>query len=239
MAQDFYVYTHARKDDGATFYVGKGRGDRAWRESRRSVYWQRVVAKHGRTVRVVASGLPEELALLAEVELIEKLTRLGANLVNMTVGGDGARLTEEAEKRRQAAIRAAHLRPEVRAKQREISQRIAASPVTLSRRSAAIRAAYQRPEVRATIAANARSPKALAAHKVAMQKPEVRAKLSAAQSRPVECIETGQVFPMVLAATRWLQSQGHERAQGGHICQACAGKRKTAYGLTWRYAPKT
>jgi len=53
-------------------------------------YWHNVVAKAGGFVPVVvASGLDEELALLAEVELIAKHKAQGGVLVNLTDGGEG------------------------------------------------------------------------------------------------------------------------------------------------------
>ncbi|MGV0128849.1 NUMOD3 domain-containing DNA-binding protein [Burkholderia gladioli] len=88
----FYVYEHVRPDTGGIFYVGKGKGDRCFVSSRhhRNSHWQRVVAKTGGfSVRKVAESLPEELAFLVEVERIDQLRRLRADLCNMTDGGDG------------------------------------------------------------------------------------------------------------------------------------------------------
>lgn len=101
----FYVYEHIRHDTGAVFYVGKGKGERAWDEQKRNPYWRRVVSRHGYDARIVVAGLDEELALLAEVELIDKQTRLGARLTNLTAGGEGGcTTTGDAEARRVALI---------------------------------------------------------------------------------------------------------------------------------------
>lgn len=238
MLQDFYVYTHTRNDTGATFYAGKGRKERAHRTSQRSPHWSRIAAKHGRTVHIVAEGLDDELALLCEVEQIDKCKRLGINLVNMTEGGDGAKLTPEAEARRIEAIRQASRRPDVIAQRTANSHAIAANPELLARRNASIKAALQNPEVKAALAAAVRSPAALANHRAAMARPEVRAKMAAAAAVPVLCVETGRIFSAVIEAAVWLRSEGRSHAQGGHISQACKGIRKTAYGYTWRHAPK-
>lgn len=86
----YYVYEHTRKTDGSVFYVGKGIGDRAWHTYKRSEYWKRIVAKHGRDVRIVACFDKEELALEYEKLLIARYTFKGVHLCNLTLGGDGA-----------------------------------------------------------------------------------------------------------------------------------------------------
>jgi hypothetical protein len=43
----FYVYVHHRKDTGAPFYVGKGKGYRARVEQHRNPFWRAVAAKAG------------------------------------------------------------------------------------------------------------------------------------------------------------------------------------------------
>ena len=87
----FYVYEHIRLDTRAVFYVGKGKGRRCFETRRRNPHWQRIVAKAGGfDVRVVVNQLDEELAFLAEQELISKLKRQGFELANLTDGGEGA-----------------------------------------------------------------------------------------------------------------------------------------------------
>lgn len=50
----FCNYIHTRNDTGAVFYVGKGKERRAHTHYGRSQHWKRIVAKHGRTVHIVA-----------------------------------------------------------------------------------------------------------------------------------------------------------------------------------------
>jgi hypothetical protein len=85
----FYVYEHRRNDTGAVFYIGKGVGSRLRSKQGRTDYWCRVVAKAGYQAVKVVDGLDEELALLAEMELIDKHRRAGVRLVNLTDGGEG------------------------------------------------------------------------------------------------------------------------------------------------------
>ena len=87
---EFYVYVHRRADTGVPFYVGKGKGDRCTRATSRNRHWHNVVAKAGAfEVEVVVDRLDEELAFLAEIELIDKLCQCGVKLVNATSGGEG------------------------------------------------------------------------------------------------------------------------------------------------------
>ena len=86
-----YLYEHCRKDTGAVFYVGKGKGSRANRTSGRNNYWRNVVAKAGGfSTRFIVKNIDEELAFLAEVERIDQYHRIGVRLCNITTGGEGA-----------------------------------------------------------------------------------------------------------------------------------------------------
>lgn len=92
MANDYYVYEHIRNDTGAVFYVGKGRGRRAYIANgyHRSQWWLRVVEKAGGfTVRFLAQGISELSALQMEIDAIAQYREQGVELVNMTNGGDG------------------------------------------------------------------------------------------------------------------------------------------------------
>lgn len=87
---EFYVYVHRRPDTGAAFYVGKGKGRRAWVKQHRNPYWRAVVAKAGGyLVETKVERIDEEAAHLAEMELIDVLRRRGLKLTNLTDGGEG------------------------------------------------------------------------------------------------------------------------------------------------------
>lgn len=107
--QQHYVYLHRRSDTGQVFYVGKGKGDRAFRATSRNRHWRNIVAKAGDPlVEFALRDADEELALLCEVELIDRFRRLGLRLCNMTDGGEGVsglkrkQSAEEIERRRAA-----------------------------------------------------------------------------------------------------------------------------------------
>jgi hypothetical protein len=88
---DFYVYFHLMEDTDEIFYVGKGRGKRAFSKHGRNPYWVNVVNKHGLKVVIVNEGLTNDVALELEKYLIKDFGRIsnGGVLVNMTDGGDG------------------------------------------------------------------------------------------------------------------------------------------------------
>lgn len=87
MKNAFYVYFHRRDSDGSIFYVGKGTGNRAWREHGRSEYWMRVRKKHGLKVDIHKEGMTEKDAHKEEMKMIKEIGR--KRLCNHTNGGEG------------------------------------------------------------------------------------------------------------------------------------------------------
>ena len=85
----FYVYEHIRPDTNKVFYVGKGSGTRLNSLKDRNKHWQNVVNKVGFKAIKVVEHDSEELILLAEIERIDQLRKLGFKLVNVTDGGQG------------------------------------------------------------------------------------------------------------------------------------------------------
>jgi hypothetical protein len=90
----FYVYEHWRLDRDECFYVGKGKGNRAYILKDRNRHHKAIMAKLNREgfameVRIVESGLSEQRALDFEVERIAFWREVGADLANVTNGGEG------------------------------------------------------------------------------------------------------------------------------------------------------
>ena len=85
--KQFYVYVHRKATDGSVFYVGKGKGRRAWNKTHRSDYWKRVSDKYGLIVDIVLRFSSEMCALSFEMALIKLYGR--ENLCNLTDGGEG------------------------------------------------------------------------------------------------------------------------------------------------------
>jgi hypothetical protein len=241
----FYVYVHTRADTGVPFYVGKGKGDRADSRHSRNPHWRNIEKKHGMRVSIIASGLDEELAFLAEIELIDRYRRIGVQLSNQTIGGDGVSLTGSA---REAFIQKMR-DPDVNARRSASLSRSWA--IDRERRVASLRAASSRPETKSRLRASSARNNA---------KPDVKAKLSnsgkaywsmpgvkEARLRPllaaskavcakrVQCVCTGEVFASFADAAKWVR-ETNPKASHSAIVNACKGKLKSAYGFVWRYA---
>jgi hypothetical protein len=89
----FYVYGHFLPKTDIPFYIGKGKGRRAYHKYDRSAFWHNVVNKNGGyEVRILIENLSAQEALDKERELISEYGRrdIGTGiLVNQTDGGDG------------------------------------------------------------------------------------------------------------------------------------------------------
>jgi NUMOD3 motif len=107
--EDFYVYLHCRPN-GDPFYVGKGRGPRAFQLRRsRNAHHQSIVSKYGADrigIFVFHCGF-ERNAMHDERTHIAQLRAEGYELANKTDGGDGfcgGRHTEESRAKISAAM---------------------------------------------------------------------------------------------------------------------------------------
>lgn len=89
MSGGFYTYLHRRADAGSVFYVGKGKGDRAYNRHGRGRSWNSA-AISGFTVSLLAYWPTEEEAFEHEKFLIACFRDLGAPLCNKTDGGEGS-----------------------------------------------------------------------------------------------------------------------------------------------------
>jgi hypothetical protein len=87
------VYRHIRLDKNEVFYIGIGKGDRAYQDKSRSQFWNRVANKTDYRVDVLFDDLTWEEACEKEKEFIALYGRrdIGTGtLVNLTDGGEGA-----------------------------------------------------------------------------------------------------------------------------------------------------
>lgn len=87
MNNQYYVYGHYKKDTNELFYVGKGKGKRAWyKRKTTNLHWVNVAKKYGYDIRIFKENLSEDDALELE-ELIIATVGL-ENLTNITPGGN-------------------------------------------------------------------------------------------------------------------------------------------------------
>lgn len=102
----FYTYVW-RDTSGLPFYVGKGKGKRAWHTYTRSKAFKEVWSEGGCSVEIVDYFIHESQAHANEMLLIQRYGRRDTgtgSLVNMTDGGDGSSgLCEEARRKISAA----------------------------------------------------------------------------------------------------------------------------------------
>lgn len=92
--EQYYVYTHLNPQTKEVFYVGIGKGNRAWNQwAGRNKFWENYVNKHGFEVEIIAENITRNQAGKIEIELIAHLGRRqieeGGTLVNRSIGGDG------------------------------------------------------------------------------------------------------------------------------------------------------
>jgi hypothetical protein len=95
----FYVYVHRRATDNKIFYIGKGKGDRAWSKNKRNQFWIKTLNKHGLKVEIICNFYDENDAFKLEVELIQWYGI--KNLTNCTYGGEGVSGYKHTKEQRQ------------------------------------------------------------------------------------------------------------------------------------------
>lgn len=106
-SRTYYVYEHWRLDRDECFYVGKGKGYRAYSRHSRNRFHKAICEKlknigSAFEVRIVASGLTEQEAFTIEIERIQFWRDAGADLANATKGGEGVSglvMSEEAREK--------------------------------------------------------------------------------------------------------------------------------------------
>lgn len=192
--REFYVYEHWRTDIGLPFYVGKGKGNRASRWWHRQKHHKNLVAKLRRggfdvEVRLIFTGLDEEMAFALERCTIAYWRQRGIQLLNLTDGGEGPaghRWSVERRERHRHIMKELRNRPEVKAKIKATSdaqdvgrrralklREIYKDPGMRRRIGDAVRAARASPEVRAEMAEATRrahaQPEVKARHRAAVK----------------------------------------------------------------------
>lgn len=90
---EYYVYVHLNPNTKEVFYVGIGKGNRAWNQwAGRNKFWENYVNKHGFEVELISENLTRKQAEKIEIKLIAELGRRqideGGTLVNRSSGGE-------------------------------------------------------------------------------------------------------------------------------------------------------
>lgn len=79
---DCYVYLHRRTDNQEVFYVGRGRGNRAYNTIGRNNDWWAVVHSAGYAVEIAMRGLDPTDSKIFEAMMIAEHLEKGSPLVN-------------------------------------------------------------------------------------------------------------------------------------------------------------
>ena len=186
--RNFYVYEHWRPDTGLPFYVGKGKGNRAYSLVRRNRFHKKVQKALQKLdleveIRKVFTYLEEDTAFTLEASQVAYWRQRGIKLLNLSDGGiggtSGFKPTAKQKKNIQAGVVAAWSKPERRIKQSIALIAAGKRPEVKANRRAGAKAQWANPKTRATI---------IAAQKAAQSRPEIRALQSEvqtiAQNRP-------------------------------------------------------
>lgn len=157
----YYVYEHWRLDRDECFYVGKGKGGRAYKMRDRNIFHTAIVKKLQREgyavdVRIVACGLSEEKAFALEKERIAFWRSANADLANATNGGDG--------------VSGLKMSDETRAKMRAAKLGKKQTPEQIAKRIAPLRGRKQPISAVIASAANRRGKKLSLEHKEKLSK---------------------------------------------------------------------
>lgn len=232
MQNSYYVYTHIRLDTGKVFYVGKGKGRRAFWQNQRNKHWKAIVAKAGFEVHFIASGLTEEKAFQLEKETISYFGRV--NLANYTDGGDGASGAKKSQEfkdlMRQKMIGRKFL-PETIDKMRKMAKQ--RGPEFQVKRVEKLRGRKHSDEHKAKIAqanigrilSQETRDKISAFHKGKPKNRESVAKTAASKSKAVYCHNNDKTYPSMNEASRQLG------LKQSHISNVCNGIAKHTKGF--------
>ena len=243
---NFYVYEHWRLDRDECFYVGKGKGKRAYRMRDRNPHHCAIMNKlsrdgSGMEVRMVATGLTEEDAFSLEVERIAFWRKVGADLANLTNGGEGTSGLPSKNRKKVLCVTTGEIFESAALASSYFSLGLNAVSQACSGRSESangIKFIYvENPEL-------AKDPLVSAVKRKRVSRPKAYG--SAAKgfdakgrsssgpkkvSKPVICIDTGEKFPSASEAAR------HFKVCKSSLIELCLGKngRRAVGGLKFSY----
>lgn len=230
---DFYVYAHlasSTRAKGELFYIGKGRGKRAWRDTDRNDYWHKIVAKYGYSVQILADNLSEQQAFELEKAFI--LISGREVLCNMTDGGDGVsghiHSPETRKKLSDSHVGNKHS-AETKDKIRIGALRENRSAETLHKMSDATRRRSLSKEARLKIS------QTLKGHPVAEKARIKFAAHAITKRKKIEC-SNGMKFDSLTDAIVWVRANGYPGATKSNLSRVCKGERPLAYKLSWKFA---
>jgi len=204
---NFYVYEHWRTDTDLCFYVGKGRGKRAYNMSNRNFYHKAIQKKLNISgfaieVKIVESGMEEQDAFNLECARIVFWKDNGTDLANLTDGGEGksGKHSEEHCKNISKALMG-----------KKVNANVIASVIESNKRRK-----------------GSKHPPRSMEHKKKLSE-SLMGRL-APNKKPVLCIEDGIVYP---SATDAAKAYGIKSV--ACVSEVCNGNRRKSAGKTFEY----
>lgn len=223
----FYVYVHRRADDNRIFYVGKGKRDRAT-SRQRNQYWKRIVALHGYTIEIVLDGLPEDKAHQLEMDLISHYGR--KNLANLTDGGEGRSGSKQSNATREKISQklvGVKKTDATKLKMKEAQNKYEAKERGRAQSLGRVHTDATKQKI---------SAKAVQQHSSPEQQEKLVKSIRLAIAKKVLCVELGICFYAIVDAENFLvQTFNIKQGAGKNINAVVRGRRKFAYGYTWKY----
>lgn len=210
LEKNFYVYGHF--EAGICWYVGQGRGWRAWAFNQRNKLWRAVFSEtKNPEVKLFKEGLTQEEALALEVQLIASYRLRGQALLNMSGGGERGYGNRK-------PLSASH-KAAISAGKRGRSNGLLGSTMAPEHRTKISKSRL------ASDAVKAAGEKIWASRRANGTDRGYTTK----KARPVRCIDTGIIYRCATEAADALNISAK------HIQSCCVGRRKSHGGNRWEY----
>ena len=229
--REFYVYEHIRLDNMTCFYVGKGKGERAY-DLERNDHHNNISNRHGHAVLIIKDNLTEEEAFELERDTIEDYVfNLGYGididgyrdysnneyLTNMTFGGEGPsgrKHSEEAKRKNSEAHKGKNNYFYGKQLSEEHKKKLSEAK-------------------KGKQFSEEHKKKLSEAHKGKKLSEKTKLKLSKKASKKVICITTGKIFNSQKEASNYYKCGDISLCCEG-ICKS-AGKLPNGIRLKWKY----
>ena len=240
--REFYVYEHIRLDNMTCFYVGKGKGERAY-DLERNFHHDRISNRYGNAVVIIKNHLTEKEAFELERDTIEDYVfNLGygidiegykdydhklPHLTNMTWGGEGVsrgQLSEEYKKNLSEAHKGKKLSEETKLKISKAIKGIQLSEEHKQNISESRKGIQFSEEHKQNISES---------HKGIQFSEEHKKNISKKLSKKVVCVTTGKIFNSIKEASNYYKCSGISNCCEGTY--KSAGKLPNGTKLQWKY----
>ena len=219
---------------GKIFYIGKGKGKRAFSKDGRNKHWTFIANKHGFIAKILAYWKTEKESFDHEKLLISCFKDMGYSLANKTLGGEGNtghKWSEERKANHSQLMKGNTFNVGVKRSAEHIE---ALRKANLGNKwNVGKKTSNETKEKLSLIHKGKKKPNVSLALKGRKQPESLTKKLAELRSKTVICKELDINFNSIKIAAEWLKLNGFPKAVGTAISATCLGKRKTAYSYHW------